>query len=407
MTFRKSIGSKLTQKSVAALTERFKSQCNTTITLQGAGHVFKTLNSCEDPLSVLTLVPADTAAIPTLSEYRVSTMTVISSMGSRIDLELAYEHIGIGVTDGSGIRNVRYSDRPPRGEYVSKVSKRRNARTRSVFMNQVTMDVLVLGKRMSIKLFRDGKLQLAGAKRIEQAEEAMNVLLNRLREVRDFERDGCYELRLTSTEENELVNDRHLYSDEEWRDLLFAIRYANVRKSVLLSKPLVQMDYKRKLIETSRETQLATCNIVMINSDFDTHVRIDLERFKLLLRVKYGIFCVPANSKYPAANCKFVSCATCQRGCKEASASQTDREACSRRCKSLRQKDGCVTVSILAFAAGKIIMTGARALAQLQETYELLQKVFANDYRYVCPFTSTNSADDSRGPVEALQAQTG
>ena len=49
---------------------------------------------------------------------------------------------------------------------------------------------------------------------------------------------------------------------------------------------------------------------------------------------------------------------------------------CAFNMKKKKVVNGCVTVSILAFQQGKIILTGAQSTRQLDDTYDFITKVY-------------------------------
>ena len=394
--------------------------------------------------------------------FNVSTITIITGINAKVDLDLVFRHIACGL-DCPDIINVRFCGRPHRGIYMPRtrrggakpsvprvkmpsrksilrsanasaaasavvdavreadvakvvdavlakvvasvvsavteastppdavsVDKPITVRGGNMFLNQVTFDVAVgEGRKVSAKLFRDGKMQLAGCKCEAEGYTALEVLTAELQKICDVSALGKAALRVTDKEAADLRAEHANLSEQEWRDRLAAVRTRRVKPALLEKLPTHTFDYVRRGLEVVNLDQplMRQFEIVMINSDFDAGAPIDKERLRCLLRDKYNLFCTPESSKYPGINAKFISSVNCIHGCSE-SDDPLVRQKCALAHKRKKVANGCVAVSLLAFAQGKVILTGGKSLQQITEAYEFITRVFREDYAEFCPRTS-------------------
>ena len=138
-----------------------------------------------------------------------STMTVISDIGQRVDLKLLYEHLP----------HIRCKEKCnscsetlkrfvvldfviiAKGNSPRKITVRKNSKTHRVFYNQITFDIEIeAGRKISIKLFIDGKIQMAGCKNEEDAHKTVMILIKYLKKIGDIEEPGTVTLPLNEDE---------------------------------------------------------------------------------------------------------------------------------------------------------------------------------------------------------------
>lgn len=315
-------------------------------------------------------------SFPEPTPYSISTMTILTGVTSRVDLEIIYESLQFGDdSPDARLLNVRFGSFPARGQYTAKSSTRKNSRTRKVFLNQISMDVQ-LQRKVSLKLFRDGKVQLAGCLSEADAITAAQILIVHLLTVRDVSKQGTIRIHMTKPEQAELVAAVE-DNDLEFRELLHKFSSRHNKRKELAQMQEYEVNYVRRAVEKSSLEYLPP-QIVMINSDMDTFRPIDKDMFKHHLTSRYGLACAPHTPKYPGAVARFVSSANCIHGCD----CITDKRACAALQKKNKRQRGCVAVAILAFQQGKVIITGARSLQQLDETYKFVCQVYENEYRF-------------------------
>jgi hypothetical protein len=132
-----------------------------------------------DPHEVYTAALAARQSSEQLDEIpRISTATVVVFLGTRMDLDLLFENLPVGA--GHPILNIRMNGKTMRGVWP----ETKKARTGGTFLNQVTMDVNIgppgSVKLISLKVFADGKAQMAGPKSTKDARRTIEVFLEQL-----------------------------------------------------------------------------------------------------------------------------------------------------------------------------------------------------------------------------------
>lgn len=315
--------------------------------------------------------------LPKPTAYTISTMTILTGVNSRVDLEIIYENLQFGSNSPDArLLNVRFGSFPARGEYTAKSSTRKNSRTRKIFLNQISMDVQ-LQRKVSMKLFRDGKVQLAGCLSETDAVTAAQILIVHLLSVQDMCKQGTMRIHMTKAEQAQLVAAAEK-DNVDFSDLLHNFHSRHIKRKEAAEMQEYEVNYIRWAVERKSGLEPLTPEIVMINSDMDTFRPIDKDMFKHHLTSTYGLACAPSTPKYPGAVARFVSSANCTHGCEVI----TDKRACAALQKKNKRQNGCVAVAILAFQQGKVIITGARSLQQLDETYKFVCHVFENEYQF-------------------------
>lgn len=139
------------------------------------------------PSAMAAATPATAAAGVALTDYNVNTMTLTASSGlSTIDLDRLKREHSRAVGAGDGLRpfvsHLSYRD----GAEIRRTGKvlKRNGKVRNyslrMFDNQATVVVRMPycgGYDLNIKVFRNGNLQMTGARAVEHGLEGANVAL--------------------------------------------------------------------------------------------------------------------------------------------------------------------------------------------------------------------------------------
>ena len=336
-------------------------------------------------------------------KYTISTQTVISSIGTRVDLPLIYEnleHIPCGYADKSKcnncsalakeIKSIRFRSCVPKGNPPKKVTKRKNSKNKKVFYNQITIDIEIeAGRKISAKLFIDGKIQMAGCKNEEEAHKTVTILIKYLKKIADIEEPGMVTLPLKDGEHEKLMNMKEIMNKNKWRSYVYDKKSEHIKASILAKMEKFDIPIIRKAVEDKNKMKPQYFKIAMINSDFKVSIRdkhtdvinpvtIDREVLRHLLHSKYKIYCAPYEaSRYPGVNAKKISSIDCIHGCKEGKGNPS---MCAFNMKKKKITNGCVTVSILAFQQGKIILTGAQSTRQLDDTYKFITQVYEENF---------------------------
>lgn len=365
---------------------------------------------------------------------KVSTETIISDINSRVDLELVFKNLehypcGLLVKERCDmctkktyheIISLRKKDFKPKGKPRKETINRKNSRPKKEFYNQITIDISPKkGRQVSTKLFIDGNIQMAGCKDEEEANLTINILIENLKKIAHITEPGDMMLGITQERHDELrkmeedKNNGIGMTESEWRNHLFSIKGEKPVKGAN-KFPKDKYKYIRKAVEFPDQLKPLFYKIAMINSDFkyyyannvDQDVSIDREKLHKILSNEYNIYCRPFEaSRYPGVNAKYISSVGCVHGCKDknkinecVSKSKTcinphpldesvhkcmDRQVldnCVEMTKKGKISNGCVTVTILAFQQGKVILTGARSNEQLYDAYNFIVGVYKNNF---------------------------
>ena len=337
------------------------------------------------------------------SHPEISTMTVIAKIGPRVNLKIIFEnlpHAPCGsclnekcktcAINNDEIISLRYKDCEPKGKPIKKVAKRKNSKTKKMFYNQITIDICPkAGRKISTKLFVDGKVQMAGCKNEEEAHQTVAILIKNLKQIADIEEESTIELPLKEEEYTELMKTKKKYKKNEWRAHLYEIKDRPMKASVLSKLKKYEIPLIVKAVENKNQMKAHGFKIAMINSDFkicskdkETNIKNDIlinrEKLRQILQTEYNIYCAPyESSRYPGINAKYISSIDCMHDCNDNS---DKKSLCSYNMKKKKIEYGCVTVSILAFQQGKIILTGAQSIKQLNDTYKFISDVYIKHY---------------------------
>ena len=376
----------------------------------------------------------------TVDDFRVSTMTVLAFTGASIDLYTAYANVQVWPM--SRIVNARYGDYPIRGMFRRKHANSMNSEHQMLF-NQVTFDVANSHSRViSCKIFRDGTLQMAGFRQTSEISEVITELCNHLNRLENVIVKTFFESRCTEDQARDLDEYRSRASLTEWashltdlaklprsRMRLSPLKFNAMPRSTesgvqsrRVDKKVVEVatklchppdlsthhrSDKAPMTDTRTKIYRYDCEIpaiskkirndsvrhriVMINSDFDTHRKID--KLKMLTHLTHfeNVHCRPESSRYPGINAKFISSVDClvHRAKKDEIYAFKDLRACASGKKNRQGKQqwtvpsddhngncaGCQTITMLIFGGGKIIMTGATSIRQLRDAHTFIKSI--------------------------------
>jgi TATA-box binding protein (TBP) (component of TFIID and TFIIIB) len=121
-------------------------------------------------------------------DLRISTMTITCSFNTLIDTKNVGKYIDLSF---GGIVCVKYKTNNNRSDYnmltrslikLKKIRKNKKNKKRKNFFNQATLIVDVKNKRrINVKVFKNGSLQMTGCRSIDDFETALNIVCNELR----------------------------------------------------------------------------------------------------------------------------------------------------------------------------------------------------------------------------------
>jgi len=394
------------------------------------------------------------------SPYKISTLVVISDINTKVDLGLVYKYLPhypcgalpsewcptcyrppIGEKCISSefkgtihpIQSINYKPKSceeyHKGKPLQKKAKRKNSKQKKTFFNQITLDIIPFpGRKISSKLYINGKVQMAGCQNEEEANKTIEILIKYLKNIGNIKEPGEMEIKMTNNEKDELMEKKKSLNEDEWRKLLFEVcreskktkktgnKKGRKKKGTVVEEikeeniqHIHKFLYIRKLIEDIDDMKLTSLTINLINSDFKFQLKdnktdiiddiiIDREKLIEILKTKYGIKVMSFDpSIYPGINAKYYSSIDCNNDCKN----NTEE---SIKCATNHQKNKnnkvdeddeiiynkhCVKISILCFQQARVILTGARSLNQLNDTYNFFVDVMRNNIKDICDDTSS------------------
>lgn len=109
-----------------------------------------------------------------MEHLRVSTITSILQLSNDIDLKKIYDAVPIT----KYIPFIEYgSNNQPKGFSKKMLRKKRKKSKKKIFYNQTTIHVFHDNKLMNVKLFNNGKIQITGLKKTDQAPMLVEELI--------------------------------------------------------------------------------------------------------------------------------------------------------------------------------------------------------------------------------------
>jgi TATA-box binding protein (TBP) (component of TFIID and TFIIIB) len=270
--------------------------------------------------------------------YKISTITATGGINSNIDLDSFYNNVDIVPYDGdvSGFVYIEYgkkkSETFSRGYHKKLTISRRKKVVSKRFDNQTTtiLKQIGMGKDnltyfVNIKVFKNGNVQMTGLKSLQQGTEAINYLIREVQNIHD-------------TKDTNIVQDFESLN--------------NINNRVRL-----------------------------INSDFK--IGFDIKRDKLckILQNKYNVFCSYEPCIYPGAKVQFFwnSMRPTQTGICNCGELGFD-------CNGKGSGDGvgcCKKITVAVFQSGCIIITGAQAEIQIDDTYKFICDLIVENYEEI------------------------
>lgn len=319
------------------------------------------------------------------------------------------------------IQSICFKPKPDEKYWKGKPEKekavRKNSKKKKTFWHQVTVNISPLpGRVISTKLYVNGTVQMAGCKSEEESIKTVEILIDELKKIGKIKEPGEISINLSPLEYSEIIKKKEELNEDEWRRFLLALKKEKTtvkktgakkgRKKKNAVKEVIPVEripvnydikYIRKAVEYPNELKIVKMGTYLINSDFkfllknnETNVidKFSLNREKLIevLTEKYGQICMPFNkSRYPGVNIKFVSSVDCDNNCEYMSA---EAKECAFNAKKNKNKNKekekdcecpeikkCVSVSVFCFQQGTVILTGARSLKQIDDTYKFITDI--------------------------------
>ena len=371
----------------------------------------------------------DTRDILKPTPFRISTMTMITDFNCNINLGVVDRYFKIDDI----IISMVYGDKPVKSINIKKKNNR-------PFFNQATIIVkLDPLKKINVKIFSNGKIQMTGVKRKEDGEKALNMILKKLHETQgkipitklllsqqielllkhlkidelpDFfyifdekpakkstwykklETDEDRQKQIEEIEEK-YQNNKKMYMNTfdknmKYRDLIIEKKREEIEKIINISKVLRELllfygnnddEIFVESIENFSRIKIGEIKTVLINSDFNVNFKIKRNILHSILKDKYNIVSRYEPGIYPGVNNKYywnnLNIGTENEG----------RCKCTSECTGKGDGNGngdCKKITIAAFQSGSIIITGAKQIEHIEHAYNFINKVIKDNYDLIC-----------------------
>jgi len=229
-------------------------------------------------------------------------MTLVSGISSNINLQSLYDNINRNEL----FRYIELGLNPVKGEKQNKIKNPRKKKEKKFFYNQITIHIFK-DKIVNMKVFNNGRIQMTGLTSEKQGLDIIQLFINEL---------VC------------LPRDT-------------------------LEKILDNVEPERK-----------ESKVVLINSDFDIHSRINRELLHHII-VDKGYYSSYEPCSYPGVNIKYY-----HNEFKENNGICQCVDVCNGKGKNC-----CKSITIAVFNSGKIIITGGQSYGHLNIAYNFITQV--------------------------------
>ena len=304
----------------------------------------------------------------TASQYRISTMTLITSFSCYINLEVVSRYF----TLDDKIISMVYGDKPVKNSNLKKTNR--------PFFNQATIIVkLDPLRKINVKIFSNGKIQMTGVKKVTEGHQALKLIIEILKNTEGIiPLDKVLDSQLEKTYLDNRGTAPHFKDSYPIDDnILYRERLIwEIEKLIDVS------EIKCHCIENFIDFRYVDIDIVLINSDFNINFKIKRNILYTILKDDYGIISRFEPGIYPGVNNKYYWNLLYNDD-------TTKKEGvcyCTKQCdgKGLGNGDGdCKKITIAAFSSGSVIITGARQIRQINDCYNFINNVFRENYSKV------------------------
>jgi len=386
--------------------------------------------------------------IPKPSLYRVSTMTMITGFNCNINLSVVDRYF----KKDNIIISMVYGDKPVKSSSIKK-------KTGRPFFNQATIVVrLDPLKKINVKIFSNGKIQMTGVKKEKEGLYALELILQKLfltegkvhlsklllsqqidmlldkfgyKEIPDYyymfpekppKKSAWYKYNVTPEmiheEKDKIMEQKRLDKKNyghtfgktiDWRSLLLenireetekVINIERVYEDLLSFYDNKDVEIHALAVEDPKRIKILPIEIVLINSDFNINFKIKRNILHSILKDKYNIVSRYEPGIYPGVNNKYFW---------NTNNIGTDKEGqciCKNDCSGKGNGEGdgnCKKITIAAFQSGSIIITGAKHVKHIDNAYAFINRVIKTNYDLVrkidTPFTDIDTTT-KKAPVK-------
>ena len=414
--------------------------------------VDKLFNSEDSVIESKINFTEDRVEIPEPSEYRISTMTMITSFNCNINLSVVNQYFE---TDKIIVSMV-YGDKPVKSSCMKKKNNR-------PFFNQATIIVkLDPLKKINVKIFSNGKIQMTGVKKEEEGKHALELILKKLfitegkvpiskllltqqismlqeklgtEKLPDYylmfpakppKKSAWHKYNVTpemELEEAEKVRMQKIQDKKDFgntfqkkidiNSILENDSRENIEKIVNIKRVYEDLisfynnediDIYALAIEDKLRIKIMPINTVLINSDFNINFKIKRNILHSILKDKYGVVSRYEPGIYPGVNNKYYWNLN-NKG------TETDGKCiCHKDCSGKGDGDGdgnCKKITIAAFQSGSIIITGARTIEHIEDAYKFINRVIKDNYDLIrkieTPFMDIESSSKKNKPKKYIK----
>ena len=333
---------------------------------------------CEQDATIQNL----SVTIP--SDLRISTYTATCKLNSEILLPIVAEKLQID----KDIIYIEYADNISKGVNIKNISKKAKEK-KKVFYNQITIIVRPYNNRYNnVKLFNNGAISMTGLKNFDEGEKSIKILIDKISKLKGFifnELTDKYildnsiiiddksKIKCSSCNENFNFNvmkhsDCNCYFCNNCIKDKKCIKENNCKKC---DKLLLKNAF------TNNDCKINNYKIVLINSDYFIGFEIKRDILHKILINNYNIYSSYEPCIYPAVNSKYYW----NKNYKNLPLK--GKCYCNGICDGKGKGEGegqCKKITICIFQSGSIIITGARSMEQILDSYNFINEVITDNY---------------------------
>ena len=294
-------------------------------------------------------------------------MTLITSFSCNINLEVVSKYF----TLDDKIISMVYGDKPVKNSNLKKNNR--------PFFNQATIIVMLDPlRKINVKIFSNGKIQMTGVKKLDEGHEALKYIIEKLKKT-----EGIIPLDkvLDSQLEKVYLEKRKSEHFKESYPIDDALLYRE-RLIWEIDKLIDDTNLLCHCIENKDNFRYSDIDIVLINSDFNINFKIKRNILHAILKDEYNLISRFEPGIYPGVNNKYYW----NTDYRSDPSKKPGVCYCKKPCdgKGLGCGDGdCKKITIAAFSSGSVIITGARKIEQINDCYDFINKVFKDNYMKV------------------------
>ena len=280
---------------------------------------------------------------------RISTMTICAGLNcSFINKEILLKYICQKCFDIS-VDNIKNHNCIPSKKKI-----------KGGFYNQQTLLIKIKnGKKINLKIFWNGNVQLTGLKIEDEGKEAINRLIEIIKEI-----------------------NLHLKSNNLFKNYKIPFLLGNISDKKTSDSFL--NDKNKNIVKCNiNDIKLVNFKVCLINADFVINFEIKRNILYELLKKKYKIMVSYEPDYYQGVNSKFY---WNKRWNSEFNYSGICRCSKGSGCNGKGEGNGdgdCKKVTIAIFQSGKIIITGSKNYCQTRDAYMFINEILDENYELI------------------------